>query len=40
VLYEPEKYPPKNQVPPDVILTVLDETIMRTQSSRGEIDSY
>jgi Flavoprotein len=28
VLYEPEKYPPKNQVPPDVILEVLDETIM------------
>lgn len=27
VLYEPEKYPPKNQVPPDVILEVLDETV-------------
>jgi hypothetical protein len=29
VLYEPEKYPPKNQVPPDVILAVLDDAIMR-----------
>ena len=25
VMYEPEKYPPKNQVPPEVILAALDE---------------
>ena len=29
VLYEPNKYPPKNQVPPGVILAVLDETIRK-----------
>jgi Flavoprotein len=29
VFYEPEKYPSKNQVPPDVILAVLDETVRR-----------
>jgi hypothetical protein len=40
VLYEPNTYPPKNQVPPDVILTVLDETILHAKSRRGEIDSY
>ena len=42
VLYEPEKYPPKNQVPPDVILAVLDETIGKHTegSNRGDIDSY
>lgn len=27
ILYEPEKYPPKNQVPPNVILNVLDELV-------------
>ena len=27
VLYEPGKYPPKNQVPPEIILEILDETI-------------
>ena len=41
VLYEPDTYPPKNQVPPEVILTVLDETIRTAQSSnRGDRDSY
>jgi len=42
VLYEPEQYPPKNQVPPDVILAVLDETIRKhaEDSNRGDIDSY
>jgi hypothetical protein len=41
VLYEPDTYPPKNQVPPEVILTVLDETMRTAQSSnRGDIDSY
>jgi hypothetical protein len=41
VLYEPDTYPPKNQVPPEVILTVLDETMRTAQSSnRGEIDRY
>jgi Flavoprotein len=29
VIYEPEKYPPKNQVPPDVILKTLNE-MMKT----------
>ena len=38
VLYEPEKYPPKNQVPPDVILEVLDETIRRHTESRNKVD--
>ena len=27
VLYEPETYPPKNQVPADVVLEILDEVI-------------
>ena len=42
VLYEPEKYPPKNQVPPQVILEVLDETIKEHAKSRNraEMDSY
>ena len=42
VLYEPEQYPPKNQVPPDVILEVLDETIRKHAecSNRDDIDSY
>ncbi len=42
VLYEPEQYPPKNQVPPDVILEVLDETIRKHVecSNRDDIDSY
>jgi len=35
VLYEPEKYPPKNQVPPDVILEVLDETIQHHAQSKN-----
>ena len=38
VIYEPETYPPKNQVPPEVILNALDRMI-RTfaveQASRG-----
>ena len=29
VIYEPEKYPPKNQVPADVILAALDALIAR-----------
>jgi hypothetical protein len=41
VLYEPDTYPPKNQVPPEVILTVLDETVRAAQSSkRGDRESY
>ncbi len=42
VLYEPEQYPPKNQVPPDVILEVLDETIRKHTecSNRDNVDSY
>jgi len=42
VLYEPEKYPSKNQVPPDVIFEVLDETIRKYahHSNRGDMDSY
>jgi hypothetical protein len=41
VLYEPDTYPPKNQVPPEVILTVLDEAMRTAQrSNRGDIDSY
>jgi len=42
VLYEPNKYPPKNQVPPDVILAILDETIRKhTQHSDiVSIDHY
>ena len=35
VLYEPEQYPPKNLVPPDVILAVLDETIQNYAESRN-----
>lgn len=31
VIYEPETYPPKNQVPPAVILTALDELIAQKQ---------
>lgn len=38
VLYEPEKYPPKNQVPPDVILAVLDEIMSRRSGSRDKVD--
>ena len=40
VLYEPEQYLPKNQVPPDVILAVLDETIQHHAQSknRAELD--
>src|SRR5438477_3825957 len=42
VLYEPEAYPPKNQVPPDVILDVLDETVRNHDLSKNgaEADSY
>jgi hypothetical protein len=42
VLYEPEKYPPKNQVPPQVILEVLDETRREhaQRSNRAEMESY
>jgi phosphopantothenoylcysteine synthetase/decarboxylase len=35
VLYEPEQYPPKNLVPPDVILAVLDETIQHHAQSKN-----
>jgi phosphopantothenoylcysteine synthetase/decarboxylase len=38
VLYEPEKYPPKNQVPPDKILAVLDETLRSYSESRNKAD--
>lgn len=41
VLYEPDTYPPKNQVPPEVILEVLDETMRTARSSnRGDRESY
>ena len=42
VLYEPEKYPPKNQVPPNVILEVLHETIREhaQRRNRTEMESY
>jgi phosphopantothenoylcysteine synthetase/decarboxylase len=42
VLYEPEKYPPKNQVPPNVILEVLDETLEKSAQSikSADLDSY
>ncbi len=42
VLYEPEKYPPKNQVPPDVILTVLNEIIREyvQRRNKAEMDGY
>jgi Flavoprotein len=42
VLYEPEIYPPKNQVPPDVILEVLGETIGEhaQRSDTADRDSY
>jgi len=42
VLYEPEIYPPKNQVPPDVILEVLDETIGEhaQRSDTADMDNY
>ena len=33
VIYEPEKYPPKNQVPAHVILAALDELLAREQRS-------
>jgi hypothetical protein len=39
VLYEPERYPPKNQVPPEVILAVLDDAIMRHIESRNKVDA-
>jgi flavoprotein len=29
VLYEPERYPPKNQAPPETILNELDELLQR-----------
>lgn len=42
VLYEPENYPPKNQVPADVILEVLEETMRGRRESRNkaEIDNF
>jgi hypothetical protein len=38
VLYEPETYPPKNQVPPDVILDVLDETLRNHGRGRNQAE--
>ena len=38
VLYEPDLYPPKNQVPAEVILEVLDATIRNHAQKRGRID--
>jgi hypothetical protein len=38
VLYEPETYPPKNQVPPDVILDVLDETVSNHGQGRNQAE--
>src|SRR5690242_11111909 len=42
VLYEPERFPPKNQVSPDVILQVLDETMRKhTETSNNvDVESY
>jgi hypothetical protein len=42
VLYEPEKYPPKNQVPPERILAVLDETLRSysESSNKADLDNY
>lgn len=34
VLYEPERFPPKNQAPPDVILEALDKTVRRHVESK------
>ena len=33
VLYEPEKYPPKNEVPWNIILEELDRLVERTDNS-------
>jgi hypothetical protein len=38
VLYQPEKYPPKNQVPPDVILEVLNETVRECGRGRNQAE--
>ena len=38
VLYEPQTYPPKNQVPPDVILDVLDETVSNHGPGRNQAE--
>lgn len=38
VLYEPEKYPPKNQVPPNVILDVLNEAIRERGPGRNQAE--
>jgi Flavoprotein len=38
VLYEPDRYPPKNQVPPDIILAVLDETVKKHYENRNKAD--
>jgi hypothetical protein len=42
VLYEPETYPPKNQVPPGVILAVLDETMQEHLQGKNwaDMDRY
>jgi phosphopantothenoylcysteine synthetase/decarboxylase len=34
VIYEPEKYPPKNQVPADVILETLEDVIRQKREKR------
>jgi Flavoprotein len=39
VLYEPDRYPPKNQVPPDIILAVLDETVKKHYENRNKADA-
>jgi len=39
VLYEPENYPPKNQVPPDVILAVLEEMMKKHTRWKGRDES-
>ena len=36
VMYEPETYPPKNQVPPHVILKVLDEMMKKFASEQAQ----
>src|SRR6266699_5743793 len=38
VLYEPQTYPPKNQVPPDVIRDVLDATVSNHGPGRNQAE--
>jgi len=42
VLYEPDTYPPKNQIPAELILEVLHETMREhaQRSNKANVDSY